>query len=82
MVETTGITRKVDELGRILLPVEIRTAFGISEKDRFAILVDKESRQIILQKADYVCLKCGSAELLKEITPDFHLCETCIKELK
>ncbi|WP_195985956.1 AbrB/MazE/SpoVT family DNA-binding domain-containing protein [Clostridium sp. D33t1_170424_F3] len=82
MIETTDIVRKVDELGRILLPVEIRTALGISEKDRFIISVDKENRQIILQKADYVCLKCGSTELLKEITPDFYLCETCIKELK
>lgn len=46
----TGITRKVDELGRIVLPIELRRTMGIEEKDALEIFV--ESGRIILSKYD------------------------------
>lgn len=51
MVKSTGIVRKVDELGRVVLPIETRKALGIAEKDELEILMDVENGQIILQKA-------------------------------
>jgi transcriptional pleiotropic regulator of transition state genes len=65
MVNTTGIIRKVDELGRVVLPIETRKLFGIEEKDSLEILVDKDNRQIILQKASNMCIKCQETENLK-----------------
>lgn len=50
MVKSTGIVRKVDELGRVVLPVETRRAFGIEEKDSLEILVNKDQGHIILKK--------------------------------
>lgn len=47
-MKSTGVTRKVDELGRIVLPKELRTTFGIAEKDPVEIFVEDE--KIILQK--------------------------------
>ena len=47
-MKSTGIVRKVDELGRIVLPIELRRTLGIEEKDRIEIFVDGES--IILRK--------------------------------
>ncbi|MBJ8154332.1 AbrB/MazE/SpoVT family DNA-binding domain-containing protein [Bacillus cereus] len=47
-MKSTGITRKVDELGRIVLPKELRTTLGIAEKDPVEIFVEDE--KIILQK--------------------------------
>ncbi|HFJ9279672.1 AbrB family transcriptional regulator [Bacillus cereus] len=47
-MKSTGITRKVDELGRIVLPKELRTTLGIAEKDPIEIFVEDE--KIILQK--------------------------------
>ena len=47
-MKSTGIVRKVDELGRIVLPIELRRTLGIEEKDRIEIFVEGES--VILRK--------------------------------
>ncbi|HDR4909520.1 TPA: AbrB/MazE/SpoVT family DNA-binding domain-containing protein [Bacillus cereus] len=47
-MKSTGVTRKIDELGRIVLPKELRTTLGIAEKDPIEIFVEDE--KIILQK--------------------------------
>lgn len=47
-MKSTGIVRKVDELGRIVIPMELRKSLGISEKDPMEIFVDGD--QIILRK--------------------------------
>jgi transcriptional pleiotropic regulator of transition state genes len=56
-MQATGIVRKIDELGRIVLPVEWRRIFGIREKDPIEIFVDGE--MIVLQKYSPVCVFCG-----------------------
>lgn len=82
MVKSTGTVRKVDERGRIVLPIETKKVFGIEEKDSLEILTDRESGQIILQKASEMCIKCRSTESLKEIKPGVYICTGCIAELK
>lgn len=82
MVKSTGIVRKVDELGRVVLPMEVRNTLGIEERDALEIIMDSESGQIILQKGFKVCFKCRSKENLKELKPGFYICDTCIQELK
>ncbi|SHN37592.1 MULTISPECIES: AbrB/MazE/SpoVT family DNA-binding domain-containing protein [Gracilibacillus] len=47
-MKSTGIVRKVDELGRVVIPIELRRTLGINEKDALEIYVDDE--RIILQK--------------------------------
>ena len=82
MINSTGIIRKVDELGRVVLPIETRKLFGIEEKDSVKILVDKKNGQIILQKVSEMCIKCQSIENLKEIKSGLYICDSCIAELK
>lgn len=82
MIKTTGIVRRVDELGRVVLPADVRKSFGIEEKDRLEILSDEENGQIILRKASQMCLKCQSTEDLKEIKPGCCLCGKCLAELR
>ncbi|MGI6065933.1 MAG: AbrB/MazE/SpoVT family DNA-binding domain-containing protein [Bacillota bacterium] len=60
MIKSTGIVRKVDELGRVVLPIELRRTLGIDEKDALEIYVDNE--KIILKKYEPACIFCGSAE--------------------
>ncbi len=72
-MESTGIVRKVDELGRIVLPIELRRTLGIEEKDRIEIFVDGES--IILRKYQPACIFCDNAKDIinykgKNICPD------------
>ena len=58
MMKSTGIVRKVDELGRIVLPIELRRTLGIDEKDALEIYVDQE--KIILKKYEPACVFCGN----------------------
>ena len=72
-MKSTGIVRKVDELGRIVLPIELRRTLGIEEKDRIEIFVDGES--IILRKYQPPCIFCDNAKDIinykgKNICPD------------
>lgn len=72
-MKSTGIVRKVDELGRIVLPIELRRTLGIEEKDRIEIFVDDES--IILRKYQPACIFCDNAKDIinykgKNICPD------------
>lgn len=72
-MKSTGVVRKVDELGRIVLPIELRRTLGIEEKDRIEIFVDGES--IILRKYQPACIFCDNAKDIinykgKNICPD------------
>ena len=61
-MKSTGIVRKVDELGRIVIPREIRNKFEIAEKDPLEIYVDGTS--IILKKYEPNCIFCGNSKNL------------------
>ena len=79
MLKSTGIVRKVDELGRIVLPIELRRTLEISVKDALEIYV--EGNTVVLKKYEPACIFCGNA---KNVTTykDKIVCEDCIEELK
>jgi len=58
-MKSTGIVRKVDELGSVVIPIELRRTLGIDEKDPLEIYVDSE--KIILKKYEPACVFCGNA---------------------
>ena len=78
MVKSTGISRKVDELGRIVLPMELRNKLGISEKDPLEIFIDGSS--IVLKKLNSCCTFCGSN---KDLIPysDKLICTKCKEKI-
>lgn len=78
-MKATGIVRKVDELGRIVLPIELRRTLNIDIKDPVEIFVDGDS--IILRKYQSACVFCGSTEAVKQIKGK-NICAACIDELK
>lgn len=78
-MKSTGIVRKVDELGRVVIPIEIRNQFDIAEKDPIEIYVDGSS--IILKKFEKSCLFCGNSKKLTEYK-DKLICSKCLSQLK
>lgn len=78
-MKSTGIVRKVDELGRIVLPVELRRTLGIEIKDSLEIYVDGES--IILRKYEPTCIFCGNADGVIDYK-EKNVCQACLDELK
>ena len=78
-MKSTGIVRKVDELGRIVLPIELRRTMDIAEKDAIEIYVDGAS--IILRKYEPTCIFCGDAKNVINYRGKNH-CPNCLKEMK
>jgi transcriptional pleiotropic regulator of transition state genes len=78
-VKSTGIVRKVDELGRVVLPIELRRTLDIAEKDALEIYVDGAT--IILKKYEPACIFCDNA---KDITvyKGKNICSECLESLK
>jgi transcriptional pleiotropic regulator of transition state genes len=79
MMKSTGIVRKVDELGRVVIPIELRRTLQIEEKDALEIYVDGE--RIILKKYEPACIFCGNAEGIK-VFKDKNICQECLKNMK
>lgn len=77
-MKSTGIVRQVDELGRIVIPVEIRRRYGISEKDPLEIFTDNES--IILKKYEPFCIFCGESKDIINYKGK-SICSQCASEL-
>lgn len=77
-MNSTGITRKLDELGRIVLPMEIRTKFDINPKDALEIFIEDD--KIILKKYQPCCIFCGSTTD-NVLFNDKRVCKCCIEKL-
>ena len=78
-MKSTGIVRKVDELGRVVIPIELRRTLEIAEKDALEIYVDGE--QIILKKYAPACIFCGQAKDV-QVFKGKTICPACLDELK
>ena len=77
-MKSTGIVRKVDELGRIVLPIEMRRTLGVDNRDPIEMFI--EAGAVILRKYAPGCVFCGNP---KEII-DFHgkrICRDCIRDM-
>ncbi|NLZ38000.1 MAG: AbrB/MazE/SpoVT family DNA-binding domain-containing protein [Firmicutes bacterium] len=78
MLKSTGIVRKVDELGRVVIPIELRRTLGIDVRDSLEIYVDNE--RIILKKYEPACIFCGNADQVKHYKGRI-VCTDCIQEM-
>ncbi|MGI6129179.1 MAG: AbrB/MazE/SpoVT family DNA-binding domain-containing protein [bacterium] len=77
-MKSTGIVRKVDELGRVVIPIELRRTLDIAERDALEIYVDSD--RIVLKKYQPACVFCNSAENVAS----FHgknVCQKCLMAL-
>lgn len=77
-MKATGIVRKVDELGRIVIPIELRRTLGIEIRDPLEIYVDEEA--IMLKKYTPACILCGETDDLIEYKGK-KICRNCIERL-
>ncbi|MVX62265.1 AbrB/MazE/SpoVT family DNA-binding domain-containing protein [Clostridium chromiireducens] len=78
-MKSIGIVRKIDELGRIVIPKELRRTMDIKEGDSLEIYT--EHNNIILRKYNPGCGCCGEIQGLKEVN-GIRLCKTCIEKFK
>ena len=77
-MKSTGIVRKVDELGRIVLPIELRRTLDIAERDALEIFVSDDN--IILKKFQPACVFCDNAKGIT-VFKGKNVCASCIAAL-
>lgn len=77
-MKSTGVVRRVDELGRIVIPIELRRNLDIGEKDALEIYVD--GNHIILRKYEPACIFCGDAKDIHNFK-EKNICKNCLSEL-
>ncbi|HWQ30073.1 MAG TPA: AbrB/MazE/SpoVT family DNA-binding domain-containing protein [Negativicutes bacterium] len=75
-MKSTGVVRKVDELGRVVIPIELRRTLGIDEKDPLEIFTEADT--IILRKYNPGCVSCGSVDY-KVTKGGVRICQKCIE---
>ncbi len=78
-MKSTGIVRRIDELGRVVLPIELRRTLNIDIKDSLEIYVDNSS--IILKKYEPACIFCGDATEVVSFKGK-NVCKNCLEEMK
>ena len=78
IMKATGIVRRVDELGRVVIPIELRNKFEIAEKDPIEIYVDGST--IILKKYEPNCIFCGNSKTLTEYKGKL-ICDKCANQI-
>ena len=78
-MKSTGIVRKMDTLGRVVIPIELRRTLGIDIKDSIEIFVDKDT--IILKKYQPSCSFCDNATDLKQFQGR-NICAECLDKMK
>lgn len=77
-MKATGIIRQVDELGRVVLPIELRRKLNINIKDAMEIFTEGDT--IVLKKYEIGCLFCGDTVDLKELNGKY-VCKSCLEKL-
>ncbi len=78
-MKSLGIVRKIDELGRIVLPKETRTRLEIGPKDPVEMFVEKD--RVVLKKYEPSCIFCGDADDVA-LYKDKRICRACLEEIK
>lgn len=78
--KTTGIIRRIDGLGRVVIPKEIRKEVRINEGD--AVEIGLENGRIYVQKPHFECVFCNSILNEEQLDSKFRICSECEAEIK
>ncbi len=77
MLKATGIVRRVDDLGRVVIPKEMRRTLGVAEGDPLEFFVN--GQDIILRKYAPGCYLCGEVRPLTSLYPGKQVCGPCVE---
>ena len=77
-MKSTGIVRRIDELGRIVLPAELRRTMGMKERETLEIFVDGST--IVLKKYNPACIFCDNEKDIFEFRGK-NVCPRCFQEM-
>lgn len=77
-MKSAGVVRKIDELGRIVVPIELRKSLNIGKRE--AVEISLEGDSIMIKKFEPGCCLCGSTDDIENYNGN-KICKDCINEL-
>ena len=77
-MKTTGLVRNLDEMGRLVLPKELRRKLGLQEREPVEFFID--GQQIVIKKHQKTCVFCGADDNLLQFK-EKTVCESCVGDL-
>ena len=80
-MKATGIVRKVDELGRVVIPIELRRTLGIAERDALEIYTDQDRNILRKYEPTCTCIFCGNADDVV-LFKGKNICKGCLAKIK
>ena len=78
-MKSTGVVRRLDELGRIVIPIELRRTLDLADRDCLEIFTEGE--QIILKKYEPACIFCGESKDIVNYKGK-NICKCCMEDIK
>lgn len=78
-MKSTGVVRRLDELGRIVIPIELRRTLDLADRECLEIFT--EGNQIILKKYQPACIFCGEAKDVINYKGK-NVCKQCLEDIK
>ncbi|MBR5313892.1 MAG: AbrB family transcriptional regulator [Clostridia bacterium] len=78
-MKSTGIVRKIDSVGRFVVPIELRTTLDLGTNDSIEIFTDED--KVILKQYQPACIFCGNADNVTYFKGKL-ICKDCLEELK
>ena len=72
--------KKIDNVGRIVIPIQIRKDLNLKNEDYLLIDYDSAKKQITLKKVFNTCASCGNKQDVFTITDGLHLCKKCLEQ--
>lgn len=81
MATNTGIIRKIDRFGRLVVPADYRIALDIRDEDEVEFILDEKAEQIIIRRPKPCCIDCRGTTNLIPIAAGFLICPDCLEKL-
>ena len=78
-MKSTGIVRRIDDLGRVVLPIELRRTLDLEVRDPVEMFIEGDA--IVLRKYDAACLFCGATRELLSYRGK-QICRSCLRRLR
>ncbi len=82
MIRATGIVRLIDDLGRFVIPKDLRRRFEMDENTPLEIFVDDDDDTVILKKYQQGCRFCGVVSSTQTTYKGVNICPNCLSEIK
>jgi transcriptional pleiotropic regulator of transition state genes len=80
-MKATGIVRKIDKLGRIVIPIEIRRSLNFDENTNVEMMIDKKNNNLVMGRYEKGCFFCGEVSSENIKFEEKNICSSCAEKI-